>query len=257
MESQNTAYSDRLLEVSQNPRHRGAIFQMEADEKGLALVDAKIQSLKIYLMVDPDSETILEARFFTYGGPVFTSLAEILCRKITNQKMDVLHEISSQMLEAELRDQPDQPALPATTPELSAVDQILDLLEDSYPEKKNIALAAREARSKAHYRQHTAEGRSEADQEWQALDDQAKMQAIEKCLDEKVRAALQMDGGGLEVLELENGTKLKVRYQGACSSCGSSIGGTLIFIEQQLRENVYYNLSVEPETPDWFPGGGY
>ena len=95
------------------------------------------------------------------------------------------------------------------------------------------------------------EGRNEADTEWFALDEVEKLRRIDTCLDEKVRQALHLDGGGLEVLELSNGTLLKIRYSGACSGCGASTGGTLIFIENQLRENVYYNLSVEPETPEW------
>ena len=46
--------SQKVQEVAKAPKYRGAIFQIEADEKGLALVDVKESSLKVYLMIDPE-----------------------------------------------------------------------------------------------------------------------------------------------------------------------------------------------------------
>lgn len=245
------AISEKLQQVAKTPKFRGAIFQMEADDKGLALVESKVQSLKIYVLVDPDSDKAIEARFFTYGGPIFTALAEAFCERAQGAVIDTFTLLTPELLEKALRDNPDALAMPADSPELPAMRTIAAELVRNYPDKKNVALAARAAREASHYRQHTAEGRTEADTEWFALGEVEQLRLIEDCLDSNVRAALQMDGGGLDVLELSGGTRLKVRYQGACSSCGSSTGGTLVFIENQLREHVYYNLSVEPETPSW------
>jgi Fe-S cluster biogenesis protein NfuA len=64
--------------------------------------------------------------------------------------------------------------------------------------------------------------------------DQARLAAINALLDERVRPALNMDGGGLEVLGLE-GDRLKIHYQGACGSCPSSLSGTLMGIEGLLQ----------------------
>lgn len=244
-------YSQRLQQMAKSPKFRGAIFQMEADDKGLALVESKVQSLKIYCLVDPDSDLVMETRFFTYGGPVFTALAEVFCTKGQNLPIHDFTGITPESLELELRDDPAVPAFPLESPEMAAVRALIPELVRGYPDKKNIALAARESRNLSHYRQHTAEGRNEADTEWFGIDEVEKLRRIETCLDEKVRQALHLDGGGLEILELQNGTRLKIRYSGACNGCGSSTGGTLIFIENQLRENVYYNISVEPEMPDF------
>ena len=41
----------KVQEIAKAPKYRGAIFQIEADEKGLALVDVKEASLKVYLMI--------------------------------------------------------------------------------------------------------------------------------------------------------------------------------------------------------------
>ena len=66
---------------------------------------------------------------------------------------------------------------------------------------------------------------------------------INQILDEKVRPGLAMDGGGLEVLGL-NDHKLLISYQGACGSCPSSLAGTLMAIEHMLKEDVDPEIEV-------------
>jgi Fe-S cluster biogenesis protein NfuA len=66
---------------------------------------------------------------------------------------------------------------------------------------------------------------------------------INEVLDEKVRPGLAGDGGGLEIIAL-NDKKLLISYQGACGSCPSSIGGTMMAIEYMLREEVDPEIEV-------------
>lgn len=68
---------------------------------------------------------------------------------------------------------------------------------------------------------------------------------INDILNQKVRPALAYDGGGLEVLGLE-GYTLKIRYQGACGSCPTSIRGTLTAIESLLKKDVNPAIEVIP-----------
>jgi Fe-S cluster biogenesis protein NfuA len=64
---------------------------------------------------------------------------------------------------------------------------------------------------------------------------QVRLEAIEAVLDERIRPALQADGGDILVAGLEENV-LKIRYQGACGTCPSSQAGTLMAIENMLRE---------------------
>jgi len=66
---------------------------------------------------------------------------------------------------------------------------------------------------------------------------------INEILDEKVRPYLMGDGGYLEILDLQDHT-LKIRYQGACGSCPSSLTGTLMAIEGMLKQEVDPELEV-------------
>lgn len=243
--------SEKVKSIARAPRYRGAIFQVEADERGLALIDGKEESLKIYITVDPDKDQIVETRFFTYGGPIFTALADTLCEKLQGKNVEDLEHVNVHALEKELRDTPDVPAFPLAATELQSLSKLVKKLSDAYPEKKAVALAARESIEKIKYRTQTVEGRNEADKEWAALSNEERLERIASCLHVNVRSALQNDGGDLEILGMLDDTHVKIRFQGACAGCSASSGGTLYYIEDELRDNVYYNLNVVPE--DAFP----
>lgn len=241
--------SQKLQEIAKAPKYRGAIFQIEADEKGLALVDVKEASLKVYLMIDPECDKILETRFFTYGGPIFTALADTFCKKIQMVTIDEACAITAESLEQELRDTPDVRAIADNAPEIKQMNTLIKRILEAYPEKKATAVLVREKMERIKYRTQTAEGRAEADAEWNAMTKVQKIEKIEAWLHQTVRGTLQGDGGDLEILDLTDDNHLKIRYQGACAGCGSAMGGTLFYIEDELKNNVYYNLIVEPEDP--------
>lgn len=241
--------SQKVQDIAKSPKYRGAIFQIEADEKGLALVDVKEASLKVYLMIDPDCDKILETRFFTYGGPVFTALADTFCKKIQMVTIDEACKITAESIEEELRDIPEVRAIPETAAEIGQMNKLIAKVLEEYPEKKATAIIVREKMERIKYRTQTAEGRAEADTEWNALTKVQKIEKIEEWLHKSVRGTLQGDGGDLEILDLTEDNHLKIRFQGACAGCGSAMGGTLFYIEDELQNNVYYNLIVDPEDP--------
>jgi Fe-S cluster biogenesis protein NfuA len=70
-------------------------------------------------------------------------------------------------------------------------------------------------------------------------DDDPRLAAIRKLLDERVRPALVSDGGDLQIVGLD-GNVLSIRYFGACGSCPSSLAGTLSAIGNLAR-------TIEPD----------
>ena len=67
---------------------------------------------------------------------------------------------------------------------------------------------------------------------------------IEKAL-EKVRSALQQDGGDIELVSVENGV-VKVRLKGACAGCPMSQMTLTNFVETKLKEAAPEIKRVEP-----------
>jgi Fe-S cluster biogenesis protein NfuA len=66
---------------------------------------------------------------------------------------------------------------------------------------------------------------------------------LEAILERTVKPYLAADGGGIEVVGRE-GNRVYVKYQGACGSCPSSIGGTLQAIQSILRDEVDPDIDV-------------
>jgi len=235
---------EELAEIARHPKHRGAIFQTEADDKGLALVDAKSETLKIYVLIDPETEQILNVNFFTYGGQMLTALANIFCEELFGKKIEEIQNISFEALFGKFGVEP-------SNADFQTVAKLPAKIVEAYPEKKNVALAARAAMGSAKLKAFSAEGREQADAQWKSLSKAEKLEQIEQCLNDNVRAMLAGDGGGLEVLDIKDDKIVLIRYQGACAGCGAAGEGTLYYIENQLQQYVYYDLTVEPELVLW------
>lgn len=76
-----------------------------------------------------------------------------------------------------------------------------------------------------------------------AASDDPKIAQINELLDERIRPYLASDGGWLEIVGLEGNT-LNIRYEGACGSCPSSLTGTLMAIENMIREEIDPEIEV-------------
>ena len=76
-----------------------------------------------------------------------------------------------------------------------------------------------------------------------AASDNPTIIQINELLDERIRPFLASDGGWLEIVDLQDKT-LKIRYQGACGSCPSSLTGTLSAIENMIRDEIDSEIEV-------------
>ena len=81
-------------------------------------------------------------------------------------------------------------------------------------------------------------------EEFFTYNDDRKTEVINALLDVAIRPALANDGGGINLLSVEQKT-IKVHYQGACGSCPSSTTGTLQYIEQFLKEAIHPDIEVQ------------
>jgi len=88
-------------------------------------------------------------------------------------------------------------------------------------------------------REAEAAGKPESEAVANFDDDEPRLAAIRKLLDEQVRPALVSDGGDLQIVGLD-GNVLSIRYFGACGSCPSSLAGTLSAIGNLAR-------TIEPD----------
>lgn len=251
-------FSQKIESLAANPRHRGAFFTEDATSKDLALVTAKYKDIKVYWLVDPQSDLIYDAKFFSYGGPVSMAMGEILCSLVRGMKLDTACDISVDEIESLLRDAPETSAtVQSKETAFANLPMLLATAKEAYPSSKALALASAQLKQQADQnkltRKSSYENLTEADNAWLAKSKEAQLADIELVLTADIRPGLNSDGGDLHIVDLENGNKLTVKYQGACGSCGSSIGATLSFIEDTLRRQVYGGMQVVPvDVPDSF-----
>ena len=74
------------------------------------------------------------------------------------------------------------------------------------------------------------------------IDEQVKL--VNDALSGEVYEALAMDGGGMEIMDIE-GTDVLIRYSGACGNCPIAESGTLVFIQNTLKEKVDSRIEVK------------
>jgi NifU-like protein len=251
-------HSRKIESLAANPRHRGAFFTEDATAKDLALVTAKYKDIKVYWLVDPQTDLIYDAKFFSYGGPVSMAMGEILCTLVRGMKFDTACDTSVEEIDNLLRDEAGVPAT-AQAPEVAFANlpMLLETARETYPSSKALALASLQLRQQqaanpgSGPRRSTYETLTEADNAWLAKPKEKQLEEIELLLNSDIRPGLNMDGGDLQVLDLEDGRKLSVRYEGACGSCGSSVGATLAFIEDTMRRQLFGGMQVTPyNVPD-------
>ena len=238
-------FSVNFEETASAIKHRGAYYQEDAGEKGMALLEAKFKDTKLYWLVDLKEDRIFSARFFAYGGKVSLVIGETLCTMVEGLTVDEACSLLKTDVEAKLRDDPEVPAVPESKMKaFDTVEELLKIAKEQYPSAKGVAIASASI-DKADF-QSTAELNLVA-QAWLGLTKEEQKAQIDIVLDEYIRPALMNDGGNVQVLDVTDGEKILVQYQGACGSCGSSLGATLSFMESTLRKHIYNDINVVPQ----------
>ena len=239
-------FSKKFDEAAAHPKYRGAYDKDDALVKGMTLVEAKFKDTKIYVLADKAEDRIYSAKFFAYGGKVSVAIGETLCNMIKGLTMDEACSLKGEDIEVCLRDEPEVPAVPESKNKAFAnVEELLKVLQHGYPTAKAVAEESASI-DKNEVKAVSSAELSMAEQAWMGLSKEDQIIQINIVLDDKVRPALMSDGGNVQVLDVVDGEKVMIQYQGACGSCGSSLGATLSFMEQALRKEIHNELMVVP-----------
>ena len=244
-----TRYSKKLAAKIEQARSSGWFTADEAEARLMRLAVGKEGSVKegnmvlLYLLVDKDDGIIVDAKFQVYGQSVLIGAAEAACELIVGKNYDQARRVSADLIDKQVRDKTDVPAFPKETyPHLNlilgAIDQAADQCTDipfadtyvSMPAPLNIG--------------EVVPGGYPGFLE---LPLKKKIAVIEQVLDQDVRPYIALDAGGVSVLNFLNNKELVIAYQGSCTSCYSSVGTTLSYIQQVIRAKVHPDITVVPD----------
>lgn len=242
-------YSKKLMAKIENPRSAGVFTKEDAEERDMRLavgIDGSIENgnmIQFYWLVDKEDGVIVDVKFQAFGQTALIGAAEAAASLLIGKNYDQALRITADLIDKEVRDKESEPAFPKETyPHLNLVlgaienasEKCTDLpLADTYvapPVPTDIG--------------EIVEGGYPG---WIELPLKKKLAVVEEVLDRDIRPYIALDAGGVEVINLLNDREVIITYQGSCTSCYSSVGTTLSYIQQVLRAKVFPEIVVIPD----------
>lgn len=246
-------YSKKLIAKIEKSRHAGSFTTEETDERTMRLAIGKEGQISdgnliwIYWMVDPDDGLIVDAKFQAYGQSALIGAAEVACELVVGKNYDQAKRIGADLIDKQVRDKADVSAFPKET--YPHINLVLGAMDRAAEQCMDIPLAINYVAPPAPLDfGEVLEGGYPG---WLELSQPQKISLLEEVLDRDVRPYIELDAGGIQVLDLVNSREVLIAYQGSCTSCFSATGTTLSYIQQVLRAKVYPEIVVIPDMSNF------
>lgn len=246
-----SSYSKKLLAKIEQPRSVGVFTQEEATARGMRLCIGREGSVReanaviLYWLVDESDGVIADAKFQVYGPTALIGAAEVASELLMRKNYDQARRISADLIDKQVRDKSHDSAFPAEASAYlnlvlfaieEAAEQCLDI---PLPEEYVVSPVSAEPSHAGDLREYPG---------WKELSTKQKIAVIEEVIDKEVRPYIELDAGGVRVLNLLEDREVIIAYEGACTSCHSATGSTLTAIQQILRTRVHPSLTVTPDS---------
>lgn len=238
-------FSKKLREKISPFRHVGLFTPYDAKERGMRLVIGQEKKLRLYWLVDESDGIIADAKFQAFGPIALLAAAEIVSELSLRKNYNQASRISADLIDQHVRDKKEISAFPKECD--SFLNQVICALDDAVQQCADIPFAS------ADYDMTPIERDFEEIEGgipgWEQFSMEKKIHILEEVIDREIRPYIELDAGGVKILELKENNELIISYQGSCTSCHSATGSTLSAIQQILKARVYPELTV---TPNFF-----
>ena len=240
-------YSRKLSEKICSASCVGTFLADQSIERGMHLAIGKEGSivegalLEFYWLVDPDDGIIVDAKFKAHGESALIGAAQVICELVIGKNYNQAKRISAELIDLQVRDKPAQDAFPAES--ALNLNIAIDAIEKAANTCQHIPLDINYSTPSPTDFKEIEKGQYPG---WELLDKASQLKVLEECLDKDIRPYIELDAGGVKILNLENNTLL-IAYEGSCTSCISATGSTLSYIQHVIRSKIDPNLSVIPD----------
>lgn len=232
-----------------NPRCAGIFLKNDADERGVRLAQGFEGSVEdgnivqLYWLVDKEDGIILDAKFQVFGQTALIGASEVACELLVGKNYLQAKRISADLIDKQVRDRPEDPSFPRETfPHLNLVIEAIELCSEQCTD-----LPVAESFLTTPIPVGMTDIIPGGYPGWKDLSLKKKLAVIEEVLDQDIRPYIALDAGGVVVLNLIDDKELVIAYQGSCTSCYSSVGTTLSYIQQMMKAKVHPDITVVPE----------
>lgn len=241
-------YSKKLINKIENPKSVGLFTPQEAAMKAMRLVVGREgdfadgNKMALYLLVDETDGVIADAKFQVFGEPALIGAAEVACEMLLRRNYDQARRLSAELIDKQVRDKNEIPAFPEAS--LPLLNRVLFAIDDAAMQCMDIPLSDPYIISPV-----AADAFTEPTlyPGWETLNTQHRIAVIEAVIATEIRPYVELDAGGVNVLDLLDGKEVLIAYEGACTTCHSATGATLNAIQQILQNRVHPDLFVTPQ----------
>ena len=149
--------------------------------------------------------------------------------------------ISADLIDNEVRDKSMQAAFPEEAGKF--INTVLTALDKALEQCKDIEVQDGYVMTPVHM---TSEETTSLPN-WQELSKEEQMAVIKDVVAKEITPYVELDAGGVEVLDIKDGIEVLIGYQGSCTTCHAATGSTLSAIQHILRSKVHPELIVIPD----------
>ena len=239
-------FTKKLRQKIENPKFAGYFPLEQTIPDEIRRVEGKIGDLHegcaiaFYLLVDETDGIIADIRYQVFGPPALLGAAEIACELMIRKNYDQVSRISAELIDRHVQDLSGKEAFPEKNyPHLNLIILAID---EAAQKCTDIPFASSYETTPIFYQE---DGIS-SPPNWDSLSKQEKLLFIEEVIKKEVRPYIELDAGGIEILDLQD-LLLTISYQGSCTSCYAATGSTLQAIQGILRAKVHPQILVTPK----------
>lgn len=241
-------YSKKLMQKIENPRHGGFFSEEEAKERGMRLCIGNQgtpedgNAVALFLLVDEADGVIADAKFQAYGQSSLIGAAEASCEILIRKNYDQALRITADLIDKQVRDKNEAIAFPEEA--FGYLNLVIDAIEQAAEQCLDIPFAENYVQTPLEAKGEYGEGYPG----WELLSREQKIAAIEEIISTDIRPYIELDAGGIQIVDLIDNNQLVIAYEGACTSCYSATGATLNAIQEILKTKIDRNLQVVPDA---------
>jgi NifU-like protein len=240
-------FSKKLAHKIQTMRYAGFFSREEAAERGMRLALGKEGDrcivVHLYLLVDENDGVIADAKYQALGPSALIGAAEAVCELIMRKTYDQALRLTAELIDKQVRDKTEMPAFPKEA--FPYLNSVLDAVTQAAEQCLDIPFAEQAIPTPLDPH-HFGDGNGYPG--FKELNKDQKIGIIEQVIATDIRPYIELDAGGIEVLDLVDDRELTIAYQGQCTSCHSATGATLHAIQEILRAKVDPSLVVVPDS---------
>lgn len=241
------SYSRKLAQKIDHPQFIGFFKPEDVEGRSLRLVVGKQGSpaegyqIALYWLVDEMDGVIADIRYQMIGPSALIGALEAACQFLLRKNYDQARRMSADLIDREVRDRPNQEAFPIEF--YGHLNLVLEAVEEAAQMCMDIPINETALVSPLPPEMLSGSGI----EGWERLSKKEKLAIIEQVIQTEIRPYIELDAGGIQIIDLSDEHRLTIAYQGSCTSCHSATGSTLSAIQQILQAKVYPSIQVIPD----------